>query len=86
MNGSFSLKAIVKVIPTKVDYSSNDALAGGGDAQIVWFKCTDSITPESEKNDLIRRLKKYCAQDTMAMYDLLRYLENPIDAVSFKVD
>jgi len=86
MNGSFSLKAIVKVIPTKVDYSSNDALAGGGDAQIVWFKCTDPITPESEKNDWIRRLKKYCAQDTMAMYDLLRYLENPIDAVSFKID
>ena len=83
MNGSFSLKAIVKAIPTAVDYSSADALSGGGDAQIAWFKCTDPNTSEAEKIEWARRLKNYCAQDTLAMHDLLRYLENPTDAVSF---
>jgi len=81
MNGSFSLKAIVKAIPTTVDYSSSEALSGGGDAQIVWFKCTDPNTSDVEKIEWTKRLKNYCAQDTLAMYDLLRYLENPIDAV-----
>jgi hypothetical protein len=85
MNGSFSLKDIVKAIPTGVDYSSSDALTGGGEAQIVWFKCTDPNTPETEKAEWSRRLKNYCAQDTLAMYDLIRYLENPVDAVTFKI-
>lgn len=85
MNGSFSLKAIVKAIPTVVNYSSSDALSSGGDAQIAWFKCIDPKTPEPEKIELARRLKIYCAQDTLAMYDLIRYLENPSDAVIFKI-
>jgi CRISPR/Cas system-associated exonuclease Cas4 (RecB family) len=85
MNGSFSLKDIVKAIPTKVDYSSEDALTGGGEAQIVWFKCTDPDTPEAERAEWARRLKNYCAQDTLAMYDLIRYLEDPVDAVAFKI-
>jgi hypothetical protein len=80
MNGSFSLKDIVKAIPTTVDYSSSEALTSGGDAQIVWFKYTDPATPEAEKVEWARRLTNYCAQDTFALYDLLRYLENPSDA------
>ena len=75
------MKAIVKAIPRTVDYSSSEALSGGGDAQIVWFKCTDPNTSDVEKIEWTKRLKNYCAQDTLAMYDLLRYLENPIDAV-----
>lgn len=82
MNGSFSLKDIVKAIPTSVDYSSSDSLTGGGDAQIVWFKCTNSNTPSSEKDELARRLENYCAADTYAMYDLIVYLENANDAKS----
>ena len=77
MNGSYSLKNIVKAIPTDVDYASEDALSGGGQAQIVWFKCTDPETPQAEKDEWARRLKNYCAQDTLAMYHLLRYLSHP---------
>ena len=77
MNGSYSLKDIVKAIPTDIDYASEDALSGGGQAQIVWFKCTDPETPQAEKDEWARRLKNYCAQDTLAMYHLLRYLINP---------
>lgn len=77
MNGSYSLKDIVKAIPTDVDYASDDALSGGGQAQSVWFKCTDPATPQAEKDEWTRRLINYCAQDTLAMYHLLRYLAHP---------
>ncbi|MBT8541216.1 DUF2779 domain-containing protein [Polynucleobacter paneuropaeus] len=74
MKGSYSLKSIVKAIPTKVDYLNDDSLSGGGEAQIAWFKCTDAVTLEAEKQIWSEKLKKYCAQDTFAMYDLLKYL------------
>jgi hypothetical protein len=78
MMGSYSLKAIVKAISTSVDYSSEDGLSGGGDAQIAWFKCTESTTPSAEKLKWKKKLKKYCAQDTLAMYDFIRHLEQGI--------
>lgn len=74
MNGSFSLKDIVKAIPTSVDYASPDALSGGGDAQIVWFCCTDKNIAKAEKEKLTRKLKTYCAQDTLALYHLLKFI------------
>ena len=36
--------------------------------------CTDLKTKEEEKNRQIKLLKEYCAKDTMAIYDLIRYL------------
>ena len=74
MMGSYSLKNIVKAIPTTVDYSNPAGLSGGGDAQIAWFKCTESTTPNAEKLEWQKKLKKYCAQDTLAMYDFIRHL------------
>ena len=45
MFGKYSLK-IVKAIPTKISYESEDedAVSDGGDAQLAWFKCTDLET------------------------------------------
>ena len=74
MNGSYSLKVIVKAIPTNVDYTNENSLSGGGEAQIAWFKCTDPSTSEEEKLVWSEKLRNYCAQDTLAMYDLLRHL------------
>lgn len=74
MMGSYSLKDIVKGIPTTVDYSSAEGLTGGGEAQIAWFKCTDQNTSPVEKEQWAKKLKHYCAQDTLAMYDFIRFL------------
>lgn len=74
MMGSYSLKNIVKAIPTTVDYSSVEGLTGGGEAQIAWFKCTDQNTSPTEKVQWVKKLKHYCAQDTLAMYDFVKYL------------
>lgn len=74
MMGSYSLKDIIKAIPTTVDYTSAESLSGGGDAQIAWFKCTDPNTSSAEKLDWEKKLKHYCAQDTLAMYDFIKYI------------
>lgn len=74
MMGSHSLKKIVKGIPTSVDYSSEESLGDGGGAQIAWFKCTDPNVSAPEKEQWQEKLKHYCAQDTLAMYDFIRYL------------
>jgi len=79
MQGSYSLKDIVKAIPTNVDYTSEQALSGGSEAQIAWFICTDSNIEENEKNRWAARLKQYCAQDTYAMYDLINYLTKALN-------
>lgn len=74
MRGSYSLKDIVKAIPTSVNYEDKNSLSSGSEAQIAWFKCTDISVTEDEKQVLSKRLKHYCAQDTYALYDLLKYL------------
>jgi hypothetical protein len=74
MLGSYSLKDIVKAIPTEVNYTNTNSLGSGSDAQIAWFICTDKTTSETEKHTWHKKLLEYCSQDTLAMYDLLKYL------------
>lgn len=80
MNGSYSLKDVVKAIPDSVVFKSlvpleSDAeVANGGDAMIAWFDYTDEITPEANKKAIAESLKNYCAKDTFAMYQLMNYL------------
>jgi len=58
LNGSYSLKEIVKAIPTSVNYSGEDSLAGGDEAQISWFKATDPTITLSTELELRRKLKE----------------------------
>lgn len=75
MFGQYSLKSIVKGIPTQVSYeaSDNDTVKDGSDAQLAWFKYTDPSSKEAEKQKYKDELIKYCAKDTYAMYDLIQY-------------
>jgi hypothetical protein len=75
MMGSYSIKDIVKAIPTSVEYA-DEFVASGNDAQIAWFCCTDSMVKVEEKAEWIERIKRYCAKDTLAMVDLMRHLSN----------
>ena len=71
---SFSIKNIIKTIPTTVDYA-DDMVSSGNGAQIAWFQCTDPMVLDSIKAKWREKLKDYCAKDTLAMVDLVRYLE-----------
>lgn len=74
MMGSYSLKSIVKSIPTTVNYTEKDGLGNGEEAQIAWHVCINPDTDQVKKAELENKLEKYCAKDTLAMYDFIRYL------------
>ena len=75
MMGGYSLKKIIKAIPTNITYESDDknSVSDGGGAQLAWFKCTDPKTKPEEKEIQQRELIKYCSKDTEAMYDLIKF-------------
>ena len=73
---TYSIKTITKVIPTSVDYQEDGELGSGNDAQLIWFECTDlkHRLSESEIQALKKNLLKYCAKDTLALVDLVRFI------------
>ena len=78
MFGKYSLKKIIKGIPTQISYESEDedAVSDGSDAQLAWFKCTDPETKPKEKENYKKELIKYCSKDTYALFDLINYFLN----------
>ena len=45
-------------------------------AQLSWFKCTESNVSKAEIKKQRALLINYCANDTFAMYDLIKYWAN----------
>jgi len=77
MNGKYSLKQIIKAIPkssTNISYEEGNGLQGGTDAELAWVICTDPNTSNIEKLKQKKNLKEYCAKDTFAMHDIVKYL------------
>lgn len=78
----YSIKNIVKAIPTSVNYKEEGSEVGSGtDAQIAWYVCTDPKTTEQEKKRWEKSLIEYCAKDTLAVVDLLKHLDSWGNAV-----
>ena len=73
MWGSYSLKQIIKSIPTSVSYDDEEGINDGMRANLAWFKCTDPNVSNEEKEKEKKLLLEYCAKDTYAMYDLVKY-------------
>ena len=78
MFGKYSLKKIIKGIPTQISYESEDedAVSDGSDAQLAWFKYIDPTTKAEEKENYKKELIKYCSKDTYALFDLINYFLN----------
>ena len=74
MNGKYSLKIIMKAIPSDISYEEKDNIADGMEAQLAWFTYTDPKTSNEDKEKQIKLLKAYCAKDTLAIYYLIKYL------------
>ena len=75
MMGSFSIKNIVKALPDADNYSNaGEAVGDGGSAMIKWIEYTDPKTNQQKKDKIIDELKKYCAQDTLNLYHLFKYI------------
>ena len=67
-------KDIIKVIPTDISYEEEGNISGGLQATLAWLNHTDPNCSEITKKELTNNLLKYCAKDTLALYDLFKYL------------
>ena len=82
MNGKFGLKEIIKAIPksnSNISYGKDDGLEGGTGAELAWAICTDPNTPNEEIENQKKLLIEYCAKDTFAMHDIVKYLTQKYD-------
>ena len=76
MNGKYTIKKIIKAIPSNISYDEKANITSGDDAQLAWFICTDPKTSQKKRQQQINLLKEYCSKDTLAIYDLVKYLIN----------
>jgi len=75
MMGSFSIKDIVKALPEADNYSNEgEAVGDGSSAMMKWLEYTDPKTDQQKRNKIKEELKKYCAQDTLNLYYLFKYI------------
>ena len=75
MEGSYSLKDIIKALPVKEEYNGEgEGIGDGGTAMIKWFEYTKTITNDDQKRVIEENLVKYCAQDTLNLYHLFNYI------------
>jgi hypothetical protein len=75
MMGSFSLKDIVKVLKNADAYNNEgDAVGDGGGAMIKWFEYTEPKATRKAQETIRENLVKYCAQDTLNLYHLFKYI------------
>ena len=74
MNGSWSIKSIIKALPDGgISYEEEGGLAGGTEAGLAWFICTDPKTTIEEKEKQKKLLIEYCSKDTLAIYFMIKY-------------
>jgi hypothetical protein len=75
MMGSFSLKDIVKALKNADAYTNDgDAVGDGGSAMVKWFEYTEPNVTEKTQKNIRENLARYCAQDTLNLYHLFKYL------------
>jgi len=72
---STSLKAVYPALTGKDAYEGL-GIAEGGDAMKKYFDIIFNKVGEKEKVQILKDLEKYCAQDTMAMVEILEKLRN----------
>ena len=74
MNGSWTIKSIIKAIPNDISYEEEGNIEEGDAAQLAWFIYTDPKTSKEEKEKQKKLLLEYCSKDTLAVYHLVKYL------------
>lgn len=72
MKGSWSIKKVLPTIAPELDYANLDGVASSGDAPLAYLEATNSETAEARRTELDAALRRYCANDTLAMVELVR--------------
>jgi hypothetical protein len=75
MHGSWSIKKLLPTIAPELDYSQLGEIQEGGAAQQAYVEATAAGTAAARRDEIRSNLLAYCAQDTLAMVTVARYLE-----------
>jgi hypothetical protein len=73
-HGSCSIKAVLPAF-TSLSYDDMD-IHEGQQASREFVRAVFGDVPEAEREKVLRDLRAYCAQDTMAMVELLKVIQN----------
>ena len=71
MKGSWSIKKVIPTIAPELDYGNLQNVASSGDAPLAYLEATHPGTTEARRVELDAALRRYCANDTMAMVKLV---------------
>ena len=71
MKGSWSIKKVIPTIAPDLDYGNLQNVASSGDAPLAYLEATHPGTTGARCVELDAALRRYCANDTMAMMMLV---------------
>ena len=77
MRGSFSIKAVLPTVAPHLDYDQLEEVKDGTGAQAAFEEAITPDTPAARRDAIERSLLEYCALDTLAMVELVRFLSRP---------
>ncbi len=75
--GSTSIKYVLPVLAPHLSYAEL-GIKDGAQASDAWWRMVSPITTDSDKNQIAKDLKIYCGLDTLAMYEVWKYLKELI--------
>lgn len=75
MKGSWSIKAVLPTIAAHLDYTQLGEVQNGTLAQLAHLDISNPATGQTEREQKIHNLFKYCELDTQAMVEVVRYFE-----------
>ncbi|MCK7529062.1 MAG: DUF2779 domain-containing protein [Ignavibacteriales bacterium] len=76
MAGSWSIKAVLPAIAPELNYESLGKVHNGMEAQAAYFEVIDSATTPERRQELTRSMADYCRQDSLAMWEIVRYFSS----------
>jgi hypothetical protein len=72
MGGSWSIKKVIPTIAPELDYDDLEEVASSGDAPLAYCEAIHPDTTTARRAALDAALRRYCANDTIAMVKLAR--------------
>lgn len=76
MKGSWSIKKVIPTIASELDYDNLHDVASSGDAPLAYLEATHPDTTDARRAELDAALRRYCANDTLAMVKLVEAFSN----------
>jgi hypothetical protein len=77
--GSYSLKTVLPALVPEMTYDGM-TVSNGQDAGLAWESLVHGGLDSDERDRIVKALRAYCGQDTLAMVSLLEKLKSATEA------